>query len=308
MTPRVLVTGGAGFVGSAACGLLSGAGWQVRSLDTASAVQPGIETLDGDVRDAAAVSRALRDIDAVVHCAALVSAAASDAHAAEYEDVNVRGTRVLLDGIARAPSVRAVVLASSMMVYGDHGLGEAAIPEDAPLRPRTAYARTKLAQEELLSSFARERGIGARILRLFNVYGPGRRFLPGGYAGVIDVFLERLSRGEPPVLYARGTDTRDFVHVRDVARAVEAALRYGGSGTWNIGTGRAVSVRALAERLTRLHGGAPVPLLTDEPWPSGIAHSRADARRAAAELGWSAEIALEQGLAETVAAFPAARA
>ncbi|MGO4757261.1 NAD-dependent epimerase/dehydratase family protein, partial [Streptomyces sp. 2MCAF27] len=246
---RVLVTGGAGFIGSHVVEALAARGHEPVVFDVR-------EEADADVRSAEAVSRALRGVDAVCHQAAMVGLGSGFADAAEYVSRNDLGTAVLLAAMAGA-GVRRLVLAGSMVVYGEgrytcerHGVvrpgprdvgdleagrfeptcpvcGEelccGLVGEDAPVDPRNVYATTKLAQEHLAAAWARATGGAAVSLRYHNVYGPGMpRDTP--YAGVASFFRSALARGEAPRVFEDGRQRRDFVHVRDVAAANVAAL------------------------------------------------------------------------------------
>ncbi|XKK39706.1 NAD-dependent epimerase/dehydratase family protein [Nocardiopsis sp. ARC36] len=260
---RVLVTGGAGFIGSRVAEELRLAGHEAVTLDAyLPQAHPGQGPREGvdvvaDVRDGDAVERALRGVDAVCHQAAMVGlGSAGFLDAPDYVGCNDLGTAVLLAAMARA-GVRDVVMAGSMVVYGEgrytcpeHGdvrpgpraeadlaagvfdppcprCGAALVPglvgEEAPTDPRNVYATTKLAQEHLCASWARAVGGRAVSLRYHNVYGPGMpRDTP--YAGVASFFRSALARGEAPRVFEDGRQRRDFVHVADVARANVAAL------------------------------------------------------------------------------------
>ncbi|MFI6647658.1 NAD-dependent epimerase/dehydratase family protein [Streptomyces sp. NPDC050529] len=260
---RVLVTGGAGFIGSEIVRSLASAGHEAVVLDAllpsahgGATAPPGDGLVVADVRDRDAVDRALRGIDAVCHQAAMVGLGKDFADAPDYVGCNDLGTAVLLAAMAGA-GVRSLVLAGSMVVYGEgrydcreHGpvrpgpraeadltagrfepccpsCGTELVPglvgEDAPVDPRNVYATTKLAQEHLASSWARATGGRAVSLRYHNVYGPG---MPRDtpYAGVASFFRSALARGESPRVFEDGGQRRDFVHVRDVAAANTVAL------------------------------------------------------------------------------------
>jgi dTDP-L-rhamnose 4-epimerase len=263
----ILVTGGAGFIGSHIVTALHTAGHRVRVLDALlpaahgpdpapPALPGGVEWQQADVRDRAAVDEALRGVDAVCHQAAMVGLGKDFADAPDYASHNVHGTAVLLAAMAAA-GVRSLVLAGSMVVYGEgryecrrHGavrpgprlaadldagrfeppcphcgdpLAPGLVDEDAPADPRNVYATTKLAQEHLAAAWARDTGGQAVALRYHNVYGPGMpRDTP--YAGVAALFRSALARGQAPAVYEDGGQRRDFIHVTDVAAANAAAL------------------------------------------------------------------------------------
>lgn len=260
---RVLVTGGAGFIGSQVVAALAARGHDPVVLDALLPAAhpeppplPDAEWIHGDVRDRALMAHALRGVDAVCHQAAMVGLGKDFADAAEYVGCNDLGTAVLLAAMAEA-GVADLVLAGSMVVYGEgrydcrsHGTvrpgpravadlragrfepgcprcGEELTPglvgEDAPSDPRNVYATTKLAQEHLAASWARATGGRAVSLRYHNVYGPG---MPRDtpYAGVASFFRSALARGEAPRVFEDGGQRRDFVHVRDVADANAVAL------------------------------------------------------------------------------------
>ena len=263
---RLLVTGGAGFIGSAIVEQAVERGWQVRVLDSLRAdvhggeyTHAGIEFLQGDVRDRATVDAALDGVDVVSHQAAKVGLGVDFADAPDYVSSNDLGTAVLLAGMTAAKKTH-LVMASSMVVYGEgaylgprgrtrpaarrvddldagrfdpldedgHPLIPGLIDEDAPLDPRNVYAATKLQQEYLASAWARATGGTAVALRYHNVYGPG---MPQNtpYAGVASLFRSAIEHGEAPRVFEDGAQRRDFVHVRDVASANLAAMEWVGS-------------------------------------------------------------------------------
>ena len=338
---RLLVTGGAGFIGSA---LVSGAlarGWQVRVLDaltpsvhrTPYRPSPGVEFVQGDVTDAAVWDACLVDVDAVSHQAAKVGMGIDFSDAPDYIRANALGTAELLAAMGRA-EVSRLVLASSMVVYGegryvgptgdtrpvrrrtedlrtglfeprggDGGiLAPALTDEDAILEPRSVYAASKLAQEHLATVWASETGGRVAMLRYHNVYGPGMpRDTP--YAGVAAIFRSRLERGEPPRVFEDGGQRRDFIHVDDVAAANIAAASWTASSpaatarAFNIGSGTVSTILDVATELSRAHGG-PAPIVTGEFRAGDVRHITASSARARAELDWSPQIGLRQGLRE----------
>ncbi|WP_031020356.1 NAD-dependent epimerase/dehydratase family protein [Streptomyces sp. NRRL S-1314] len=323
---RVLVTGGAGFIGSHVVTALRERGHDPVVFDVRS--DPA-----ADVRAPDAVRAALDGVDAVCHQAALVGLGTGFADAPEYVSRNDLGTAVLLTAMAEA-GVGRLVLAGSMVVYGEgryvcaeHGVvrpgpraeadlaagrfeppcpvcGAALAPglvaEDAPADPRNVYATTKLAQEHLAAAWARVTGGSAVSLRYHNVYGPGMpRDTP--YAGVASFFRSALARGEAPRVFEDGNQRRDFVHVRDVASANVAALeadpRAGVLTAYNTGSGTPHTVGDLAHALAGAHGG-PSPVVTGEFRLGDVRHITADSARLRAELGWKPEITFEEGMRE----------
>ncbi|MET8792509.1 MULTISPECIES: NAD-dependent epimerase/dehydratase family protein [Streptomyces] len=323
---RVLVTGGAGFIGSHVVTALRERGHEPVVFDVRS--DPA-----ADVRAPDAVRAALAGVDAVCHQAAMVGLGTGFADAPEYVSRNDLGTAVLLAAMAEA-GVGRLVLAGSMVVYGEgryvcaeHGVvrpgprdeadlaagrfeppcpvcGAALAPglvaEDAPADPRNVYATTKLAQEHLAAAWARVTGGSAVSLRYHNVYGPGMpRDTP--YAGVASFFRSALARGEAPRVFEDGNQRRDFVHVRDVASANVAALeadpRAGVLTAYNTGSGTPHTVGDLAHALAGAHGG-PSPVVTGEFRLGDVRHITADSARLRAELGWKPEITFEEGMRE----------
>ncbi|MEW1776860.1 NAD-dependent epimerase/dehydratase family protein [Streptomyces sp. NPDC086777] len=323
---RVLVTGGAGFIGSHVVEALTAHGHEAVVFDVRD--DPG-----DDVRSPVAVGRALTGVDAVCHQAAMVGLGTGFGDAAEYVSRNDLGTAVLLAAMAEA-GVRHLVLAGSMVVYGEgryecprHGVvrpgpravadleagrfeprcpvcGEELTPglvdEDAPVDPRNVYATTKLAQEHLAAAWARSTGGSAVSLRYHNVYGP-RMPRDTPYAGVASFFRSALARGEAPRVYEDGRQRRDFVHVRDVAAANAAALEAGSAPgvltAYNTGSGEPHTVGEMARALAEAHGG-PLPVVTGEYRLGDVRHITADSARLRAALGWKAEVGFAEGMRE----------
>lgn len=338
---RLLVTGGAGFIGSAVVADALAAGWEVRVLDSLRAdvhggppaLPDGAEWVEGDVRDAPLVAEALRDVDVVSHQAAKVGLGVDFADAPDYVASNDLGTATLLAAMAAA-GTRRLVLASSMVVYGEgayvgpHGparpaarsaedldadrfdpldadgqpLAPALIDEDDALDPRNVYAATKLAQEHLAASWARSTGGVAVALRYHNVYGPG---MPQNtpYAGVASLFRSALERGEAPRVFEDGRQRRDFVHVRDVASANRAAAEHTGRtapGTFrafNVGSGDVHTVGDLAAALAE-HAAGPAPVVTGEYRLGDVRHITASSARLREELGWRPSVTFDAGMRE----------
>ena len=337
MAERVLITGGAGFIGSHVADELLREGYAVRALDIlvdqvhGDAQRPDylnddVELIPGDVRSDEVVRGALEGVDAVIHLAARVGVGQSMYQQAEYADANTLGTAVLLGALAEH-RVRKLVVASSMSIYGEgayepgpaqerardqlerrewepRGAGGeklAAIPTPETKRPAlsSVYALTKYDQELLCLLFGESYSVPSVALRLFNVYGP-RQALSNPYTGVLAIFAARLLNDRPPVVYEDGEQRRDFVHVTDVARAFRLALEQDGADgrAVNIGSGRATSVLEIAETLARLLGKEIEPKLPGTFRAGDIRHCFADVSLARGLLGFDAEVALEDGLAE----------
>ncbi|MBV9592660.1 MAG: NAD-dependent epimerase/dehydratase family protein [Actinobacteria bacterium] len=338
---RVLLTGGAGFIGRAVWNCLLAREHDVRVLDSLRPdvhrehpVVPAGELVQADVRDADAVERALRDVQGVCHLAAKVGLGIDAQDHPDYAGSNDLGTAVLLAAMARR-GVTRLVLASSMVVYGEglarcaeHGdvapgarseeqlrsgrfeppcpkcgqpLTPATIDEMAPTDPRNAYAASKLAQELYAAAWAQTSGASAAFMRYHNVYGPG---LPRDtpYAGVAAIFLSALRRSEPPRVFEDGGQRRDFVHVRDVAAATVDALEQHETGVRAFNVGSGTP-RTVADMATALAAavGGPAPVTTGEYRLGDVRHITADSARVRAELGWRPAVDFADGLAELAA-------
>jgi dTDP-L-rhamnose 4-epimerase len=323
---RVLVTGGAGFIGSHVVEALLETGHEpvvadallasVHGPDARPELPPGVEFAGVDIRDGAAVEKLLIDLPDYVSC-------------------NDHATAVLLAAMART-GVRRLVLASSMVVYGEgryrcerHGptaapprrpadlaagrfepacpscgdpLGVATVPEETSFDPRNGYAATKAAQEYLVRAWARETGSSAIALRYHNVYGP-RMPRDTPYSGVAALFRSALAAGRPPTVFEDGGQLRDFVHVQDVARANVLALaalshrplEAGSYRAYNVASGHPCTIGDVAWALATA-GGGPLPVVTGEYRLGDVRHIVADPRSAARELGFRAAVRWFDGM------------
>jgi dTDP-L-rhamnose 4-epimerase len=341
MDGPILVTGGAGFIGSHVVDELLARGEAVRVLDAflpaahgerPDYLDPRAELLEGDVRDPDAVARAVDGVAAVSHQAAMVGLGTDIADIVDYAGHNDLGTAVLLRALAARGFAGRLVLASSMVVYGEgryacpvHGvvrpgerrtedldaghfephcprcgrpLASESVPEDAPLDPRSVYAATKLAQEHLCAAYARETAVPVTALRYHNVYGP-RMPRDTPYAGVASIFRSRLEAREPPLVFEDGGQRRDFVHVRDVAHANVLALTVPEPvrGALNVASGTPRTVLDMASALARALGG-PEPQITGQWRPGDVRHVVASAALAAERLGFTAREDFATGVAE----------
>jgi UDP-glucose 4-epimerase len=297
---RFLITGGAGFIGSHLASHLA-ARSAVRVLDNfrsgrrANVSHVPAELREGCVTDAASVAAALEGVDTVFHLAAMVSVEESLANPQECVRINVQGLLNVLEASAQA-GVKRVVFCSSAAVYGN----DPVIPkrEDMTPHPLSPYAVTKLDGEYYCDLYRQVRGLSCVSLRFFNVFGPGQN-PEGAYASAIPRFVRAALAGEPLRIFGDGEQTRDFVFVGDVVRALEfAGASANASGVYNVGYGRAWSVNELVRKIIALTGStSPVEHL---PARAGeVRHSLASCERLA-DAGFRLEDRREQGLAATI--------
>ncbi len=303
---RYLITGGAGFIGSNLAESLVKSGHPVRILDNfatgaranLAAVADTAELLEGDLRDPAIVERAVRGIEVVFHQAALPSVARSLEDPATTHAVNATGTLTLLLAARRA-GVRRVVYASSSSVYGD----SPNLPkrEEMPTQPKSPYAVSKLAGEQYCQVFAAALDLETVSLRYFNIFGP-RQDPASPYAAVIPKFLAAMRRGERPVIFGDGKQSRDFTYVENAVRAnLFAADAAGASGeVINVACGARVTLLELVGHLNRLLGKRLEPAFAP-PRPGDVRHSQADLTRSATLLGYRPTVDFAEGLARTAA-------
>jgi UDP-glucose 4-epimerase len=305
---KILVTGGAGFIGSHVVDRCVEAGHDVAVVDDLSTGQRKHVNASARLHVADIRSPTLLEIfraetpEAVVHLAAqaAVSRSVEDPHL--DADINVKGSLNLLE-CSRQVGARRFVYAST----GGAGYGDTEViptPEDHPTRPLSPYGVSKVAAELYLACWESLHAIRGIVLRLANIYGPRQN--PHGEAGVVAIFTDRLLRGEPCIINGNGLQTRDYVYVGDVAEAVRLALdRTEVTGPVNIGTGVETSVIALLERL-RSAAGLVGEVRHGPARPGEQRRSLLDARRAREDLGWTPRVTLDEGLRRTVAARRAA--
>ncbi len=340
----MLITGGAGFIGSHLCDRLLENGYSVRVLDNLNEQVHGadcerpvylnseVELIIGDVREKEAVKKALRGIDVVYHFAASVGVGQSMYEMASYTDVNNLGTAVFLEALVENP-VEKLVVASSMSVYGE-GLyrtsrGECVsgferrisdlkkgkwelydedgeklqpIPTSESKQPvlGSVYALSKYDQEQMSLLIGRAYNIPVVALRFFNVYGT-RQALSNPYTGVLAIFASRYLNEKPPVIFEDGNQKRDFIHVKDVARACMLAgeAEKGNGKVINIGSGNDYTINFLAQKLAEVMGKTHIrPDLTGKYRAGDIRHCFADTQRARELIGFTPEVDLKDGLAE----------
>jgi UDP-glucose 4-epimerase len=299
--PTFLVTGGCGFIGSHLVAALLARGDSVRVLDDLSTgslanLMPGAELIRGDIRDAAIVRQAMEGVAGCFHLAAIASVERAVREWLLTHQVNLSGTIAVLDAAARERV--PVVYASSAAVYGD----AATLPldEDCGPRPLSAYGADKLGCEQHARVAGVVHGTPTAGLRFFNVFGP-RQDPRSPYSGVISIFCDRLSRGEPINIFGDGGQTRDFIYVADVVAALLAAMSRSSTAApvFNVCTGKPTSVRELAETLAELCG-QPLRVEMRAPRAGEIRHSLGSPDRARAALGLPSPWTLRDGLAETL--------
>jgi dTDP-L-rhamnose 4-epimerase len=346
MTRRVLITGGAGFIGSHIAVQLLAAGAEVRVLDILhpqvhgeserpSYLHPDVGLIVGDVRDLATVRRALDGVDSVIHLAARVGVAQSMYELTEYASTNALGTAALLEALTQH-RVERLIVASSMSVYGeglyadrsgrtcedagrtreqleagrwqpvgDGGgpLEPVPTPESKRLSACSSYALDKYYQERLCLIFGATYEIPTTALRLFNTYGP-HQALSNPYTGVLAIFASRLLNRRPLLIFEDGEQRRDFVNVKDVARAFLLALDSPAADGMaiNIGSGQSVSINEVATRFMRLLGRADAGVTINGKYRAGdIRHCFADISLAGRVLDYRPEVSMDDGMLEFAA-------
>jgi UDP-glucose 4-epimerase len=297
-----LITGAAGFLGSALANQLAREGHQVRGLDDLStgdpqALSPDVHFTRGDVNDRPKLWTLLQEVDCVYHLAARVSVPESILYPREYNAVNVGGTVSLMEAM-RDVGIRRVVLASSGAIYGEQDIQP--LPEGQTPRPRSPYAVSKLAAEYYVRTIGELWGIETVCLRIFNAYGPGQR-LPASNPPVIPYFLRQAVRNGTLVVYGDGTQTRDYVYVDDVVSAMVAASTapHLNGLVVNVGSGVETSLHSLA-KLALDVTGSQANVVSNAKNSSGVSRLCADLTLASQKLNYKPSIPLEEGLRLTL--------
>ncbi len=304
---KVLVTGGAGFIGSHMVGHLVAGGHTVRVLDNLcsgkqenlSSMKAKIEFIKGDIRNKQDVDRAMQGIEKVAHFAALRSVPESMADPQGYTETNVLGTVQLLEAAVSA-KVQRFVFVSSCSVYGEI---EQPFRENQAPQPISIYAANKWVGEEMSTQFSRGFGLSTVSLRFFNVFGP-RQSLEDEYAVVVPKFITSILNQKSPPIYGDGKQSRDFIYVGDVVQAVEAALTAEGltGEVFNVGAGQAHTVLELLETINQILGAQIKPTF-ENARPGDILHASGSIEKVKQQLQWQPSIGFEEGLKQTVQYF-----
>ncbi|MFQ5710348.1 MAG: SDR family NAD(P)-dependent oxidoreductase [Candidatus Geothermarchaeales archaeon] len=300
---KILVTGGAGFIGSHIVDRLMQEGFEVVVLDSLFAgkmenvrrhlKKKNFRLIKEDIRYPRVVKAALKGVDAVFNEAALLGVDFSLKNPLVTEEINVMGTLSMLQGCVKA-GVKRFIHASSTAVYGEPE--STPIREDHPLRPISPYGASKLAAEHYCGIFHAAFGLETVILRYFNVYGSRQK--SEQYSGAISSFTDKIIKGEPPVIFGDGEQTRDFIHVEDVVeanmRALESEKAVG--EVFNVATGKPTTINKLADTLLKLCGRRNLEPIYVEPRPGDIRRSYADTSKSEDVLAFKAKIGLREGL------------
>ena len=299
----ILVTGGAGFIGSHLTEALLGLGHSVTVLDNFSTgkaknLPEDYRLVVGDIRDRSCVEECIRQAHVVFHLAAFTSVPGGEESPDECLDVNVNGTRTLLE-MACLHNVKRFVFSSSSAVYPDSS--DTPLSETAAAAPQSHYGRSKLDGESLVQSFHQLKGPSYVGLRYFNVYGP-RQDPQSDYAAAIPAFISASSKNETLTIYGDGRQTRDFVYVADVVRANLVALESEVCGIFNVGTSKATSIHDLARTVIRLTGSKSEYIFAP-PRPGDALCSTANTSLISSSLGWNPSWGLSAGLRETIRWF-----
>jgi len=304
---RILVTGGAGFIGSHLVDRLIAQGSEVTVLDNFDTGKldnvPGHKNLrivKCDIRNYALIRRTVEDVDAVFHEAALASTVLSVKNPLVANEINVTGTLNLLKASSDI-GVKRFIYASSAAVYGNTSTPRK--KEDMPLDPASPYGMSKFAAEKYAKIFYELYGLETVSLRYFNVYGPRQRLdEKWAYGGVISIFLDRLMKNMPPVVHGDGEQTRDFVYVKDVVEANMLALKTSSAAgeVFNIGTGKRITVNKVAQILKKMTNRENLENVHVDSRLGDVRHGYADISKAKRVLNYSPKFSIEQGLTELV--------
>lgn len=298
---RALVTGGSGFIGSNVVRKLIDEGYEVRVIDNLISgyienikqliATDQVEYVAGDIRDYVSVEKAMEGVDVVFHLAASVGRQRSLDNPQTDSEINLIGTVNVLEAM-RKKGAGKIVYSSSAAMFGE--LKYPTIDENHPQEADSPYGVSKLAAEKMIVAYSGIYDISSVCLRYFNIYGVNQRF--DVYGNVIPIFAKRIYKHEPLIIYGDGTQTRDFVNVKDVARANLLASKTQGRATvFNIGSGESITINHLAEMMQEI-SGIKVGVKYEPERPADVKHCKANASKIKEELGYETQISLQQGL------------
>jgi UDP-glucose 4-epimerase len=299
-TMKVLVTGGAGFIGSNIVSELHSKGYEIIVIDN---LQSGFKTnlaslseiifIEGDVRDLELLLKVSKGVNVIYHLAASVGNSRSIQHPIQDSEINVLGTINVLEA-ARRNDVNRIIYSSSAGIFGE--LKTLPIRENHPVEPDSPYGVSKLCGEKLCFAYAKLYDIEAMALRYFNVYGLNQRY--DAYGNVIPILAQCILTGQPITIYGDGEQTRDFINVKDVVQAnLRAAMARDASGAYNLGTGTRITINRLAEIMVEI-SGIPTTIEHGPPRQGDVRHSLADISAARDAFGFEPIVGLEEGLQE----------
>jgi len=296
---KILVTGGAGFIGSHVTKLLLDRGYQVVVLDNlshgfAENVDRRAKLIVGDIRDRKKTKEALKGIEAVIHMAGLISVPESVADPVKYCDNNVLGAVNLLECMKDA-GVKKIIFSSSACVYGTSD--KLPIKEEAPIHPDNPYGATKASIEVFLKAYHEIFGFDVVILRYFNPYGPGKMGKPTTLA--IPNFVKATLAKKPVPLYWQGEQIRDFIYIDDLAQAHIDVLGLSGFNIFNIGTEKGIKVKDVVDEIFKIVG-YKVPIADLGKRPGDVAATYASSEKLKKAVGWKAKVNLREGLKRTI--------
>ncbi|MEM2102117.1 MAG: SDR family oxidoreductase [Candidatus Bathyarchaeia archaeon] len=306
---RILITGGAGFIGSHLVDRLMERGFSVVVLDDFNSGKmenvhnhlrrSGFRLVKGDIRNKKAVQTAIEEVDAVIHLAALIDVEKSLREPYETHDVNVNGTLVLLKEAVRC-GVKRFLFASSAAVYGEGN--PLPLIEDCMPKPLSPYAASKVSAEHYCEAFHKSYGLRTVVLRYFNIYGPRQGF--NSYCGVITKFVGNALVDKPLVVFGDGSQTRDFIYIDDVVDATLLALEHENSSghIFNVCTGKPTSINELAETIREIVG-KDLEIIYDKPRKGDIRNNYGNSLKAEKMLGFKAKISLREGIRRTATNF-----
>jgi len=296
---EILVTGGAGFIGKYLVRSLLEKGDSVTIFDNfsnstkdsvSSLVELGVKVIEGDITKPIELLNAAKDQDIVIHLAAKISVSESISNPSETFRINADGTRNILTACEKN-CVKKLIVSSSAAVYGE-GAPNVKLTEESKTNPISPYGESKVSMEQEIKQFVLGHDIDCIILRFFNIYGIGQT---SEYAGVITKFLKRIRQEKPLEIFGDGMQTRDFVAVDDVINSIHNAISYGKSGTYNIASGKAVTIKELAEQMILL-SGKKLEIQHTAAKKGDIKYSQADIHLAKKSLKYNPKIPLKEGI------------